>query len=269
MKELFFLNGKSLDGFPPVRALFYGEGVFETFRWKESPPIFLSRHIERMRRGAEFLGIPFPGEREIMLHMENAVEQIGGGDLRVKVCLLGEGCPVFSSSPSGAGVFVSVSRRSAYPETVSLGVCDERRSAESSLLSHKTLNYLSNITARRKAVERGFDEVLFLNTDNAVTETSCHNIFWVKGKKLFTPALSCAILAGVTREAVLDLCPGLGYESVCGSFSIRELFCCDFVFVTNAGAGILYVRGVDGRDMPPVPQDYDALKRSLFLELGW
>ncbi len=269
MRELFFLNGKRFEGFSPIRALFYGEGVFETFRWKERAPVFLPRHIERMRRGAKFLGIPFPQEKEVLLCIENAVDQAGGGDLRVKVCLLSEGNSVFSSPPTGASVFVSVSHRQDPPESISLGVCDERRSIENSLLSHKTLNYLSNITARRKVVDRGFEEVLFLNTENAVTETSCHNIFWVKGNKLFTPAVDCAILAGVTRGVVLDLCPRLGYEPVCGSFPIEELLRCDFVFLTNAVAGIFYVREVSGKEMPSVSQDYNTFKESLFLELGW
>ena len=181
MEEFFFLNGKRLEDPPALRALFYGEGVFESFRWKGAPPVFLSTHLERMRRGAEFLGIPFPGEARVRLRIEDAAEKAEGNDLHVKACLLGEGDAVFHSRPREASLLVSAKPRSESPEAVSLWVCGERRSGRNRLFSHKTLNYLGNVLAKREALEKGFDEALFLDTDGRVAETSCHNVFWVKG----------------------------------------------------------------------------------------
>ena len=269
MEELFFLNGKRLEDPPGLRALFYGEGVFESFGWKGAPPVFLSMHLERMRRGAEFLGIPFPGEDRARLRIEDAAGKAAGEDLHVKVCLFGEGDVVFHSRPREASLLVSVKPRAESPEAVSLWVCGERRSRGNRLFSHKTLNYLGNILAKREALEKGFDEALFLDTDNRVAETSCHNVFWIKGEKLFTPSSECPVLPGVTREIVLRSAESLGYEAVCGSFSLEDILSSDYAFLTNAVAGIVYVSGVDGEAMPPVPQSYRIMRESLLLEFGW
>lgn len=269
MDELFFLDGKKLEDPPALRALFYGEGVFETFRWKSSPPVFLSMHLERMRRGAEFLGIPFPEESRLRLGIEDAVEKATGGDLHVKACLLGEGNTVFHSRPRSASLLVSLRPRAGSPEAVSLWVCGERRSPQNRLFSHKTLNYLGNVLAKREAREKGFDEALFLDTDGRVAETSCHNIFWVKGEKLFTPSSECPVLPGVTREIVLRSAERLGYEPVCGGFPLEELLSSDYAFLTNAVAGIVYIGGVDGEEMHSAPRSYEVIRKSLLSEFGW
>ena len=269
MEENFFLDGKKIEPPPALRALFYGEGVFESFRWKGRAPVFLSMHLERMRSGAGFLGIPVPSASAVRLRIEEAAGEAEGEDLHVKACLLGDGDTVFHSRSQTASLLVSAKRRVCAPESVSVCVCGWRRSRQSCLFSHKTLNYLENVVAKREALQNGFDEVLFLDTDANVAETSCHNVFWVSGKKLFTPSTECPVLPGVTREIVLRLAERIGYETVTGDFSLEELLSSDYVFLTNAVAGIVYVSGVDGDAMPSPPRGYEILRKSLFLELGW
>lgn len=269
MDELFFLDGKRLEGVPALRALFYGEGVFESFRWKGSPPVFLSMHLERMRKGADFLGIPSPPESQVRLRIEDAAGASPGGDLHVKACLLARGDAVYHSKPRAASLLVSVRPRAESQEALSLWVCGERRPPRNSLFSHKTLNYLGNIVAKREAVERGFEEALFLDTGGRVAETSCHNVFWVKGKNLFTPSSECPILPGVTREIVLRSARRLGYEPVCGNFPLEELLSSHYAFLTNAVAGIVYVSGVGADAMSSVPRSYEVMRESLLSEFGW
>lgn len=269
MEKLVFINGKRLGEVSALRAMFYGEGVFETFRWTDSPPLFLSLHLDRMRRGAHYLGLPFPGAAEARRGIEDAVEQAAENDLNVKACLLGDGNTAFHSRPTTASFLVSVKPHVKGPKTISLRVCEERRSSQSRLYSHKTLNYLGNVVAKRAALEKGFDDVLFLDTDGRVAETSCHNIFWVKEKALFTPSAACPILPGVTREIVLRLANRLGYETLCGEFFLDELLSSDYAFLTNAGAGIIYVSSVNGSPTPSAPRSYELVRESLLSEFGW
>lgn len=269
MNDFFFLNEKRLEDPAGIRALFYGEGVFETFRWKNSRPAFVSKHLERLRKGAEFLEIPFPGEEKIMSRVARAVSAAGGDDFYVKVCLLSEGDALFYAAPSVASILVAVRPSAEPPELASLCVSEERRLACGRLFSFKTLNYLGNVLAKREAVRRGFDDLLFLNTDGMVTETSSRNVFWVRGKRLFTPSLDCGLLPGVTREVLLQSAGEFGYEADCGRFSLRELLESDYVFLTSSTAGTVYVDRVDGTTMPPLSESYATVRESLLSKLGW
>lgn len=269
MEEHVFLDGKRLVDQPALRACFFGEGVFETFRWKNSPPAFLSMHIDRMRRGSEFVGIPFPGEAEARHRIADAAATAAPDDLHIKACLLGEGDTSYPSRPHAGSFLVSVKPRATYPDTASLWISDQRRAPQYRLYSHKTLNYLGNIVAKREALANGFDDALFLDTDGNVAESSCHNIFWVSGTTLFTPSSDGPILPGVTREVVLGLADRLGLEPCCGSFPLEELVRSDFAFLTNAVAGIVYVSRVGIRSMPPAPRAFELVREALFLDMGW
>lgn len=75
-------------------------------------------------------------------------------------------------------------------------------------------NYAASLAAGRKARERGFEQVLWLDAIHRrfVEEVGAMNIFFVAGGRLVTPRLTDTFLAGVTRDSVLTLAPALGYE---------------------------------------------------------
>lgn len=68
-------------------------------------------------------------------------------------------------------------------------------------------NYAASLLAAKKAKEKGFDQVLWLDAANrrTVEEVGTMNIFFVLRGELVTPPLSGSILPGVTRDSVLAL----------------------------------------------------------------
>lgn len=73
-------------------------------------------------------------------------------------------------------------------------------------------NYAASLLAGRKAKERGFDQVLWLDAlqRRYVEEVGAMNIFFVVDGTLVTPPLTDSFLAGVTRDSVLELSSTLG-----------------------------------------------------------
>ena len=51
------------DEFARDRGLAFGDGVFETLAWYDVRLLGWSRHMERLRRGCDTLGIPLPSDR--------------------------------------------------------------------------------------------------------------------------------------------------------------------------------------------------------------
>ncbi|MEW6592441.1 MAG: aminotransferase class IV [Candidatus Hadarchaeota archaeon] len=267
--EIIYQYGKPLEDALPLRALFYAEGLFETFRWKKSPPALLKNHVARMKRGAEFLSIPFPGATKIRKAAEVAVKVSGIEDAYVKASLLSSGSLKFHDRASRSRLLIVVRKYEPPRERMRVHIASFRRFSRSRLLTVKSLNYLENMLARREAKSAGCDEAIFLNERDEVAEGSFTNIFWVKGKTLYTPALECGLLPGVTRAALLSLAPGLGLKVVQGKFHLKDVLFSQGAFLTNSLIGISAVSAVDKTKLPCDEKFFMKLKDALFKKMKW
>ena len=90
---------------------------------------------------------------------------------------------------------------------------------------------------KNKAKEDGFKDVLFLNENGYLSETSCANIFIVKNDKIYTPKVSCGLLNGIIRMWVIENFPVIEKE-----LRLDDLKNADEVFITNSLMGIMKVK---------------------------
>ena len=269
MAEFLFLDDEPLDEKLPLRSLLYAEGVFETFRWKGSPPVFINKHLGRMKRGAELIGIPFPGEKPLKDAIERAVDRSKIADAHVKLCLISSGPLKFYERADGGHVLVFVKKYNPPKEYMRGHVGPFKRLSSSPLLSIKSLNYLENVIARREAEGRGYDEAIFLNERGEATEGSATNIFWVKDGVLHTPSVECGLLPGITREALISVAPELGFEVKEGRFGINDVITSQGAFLTNSLVGIAALTEIDKAGIIVDGELFAKLRNSLFQKLGW
>ncbi len=269
MGGFILIDGRPYKEGLPLRSLFYGEGVFETFRWRRGFPVFWDRHVERFKRGAGVLRIPSPDREYIAESVERAVLESGINDAYVKVCLLSQGSPVYYENPSGYSLLIIVREYSSPHWPIKACVSSFRRVSSSPIVGIKSLNYLENVMARREAMESGFNEALFLNERGEVCEGSVSNIFWLKGDVLFTPSLECGVLPGVIRGAVFELARGLGMGIKEGRFYLDSLTSSQGVFFTNSLIGAIPASRINGFEIPYSSQGFLRIKKSLLERLMW
>jgi len=267
--EFLFLDGNPLLEKIPLRSLLYAEGVFETFRWNGSSPAFLERHLARMKQGSEFLSIPFPGEENVKNALEDAIRRSNLTDAYVKICLLSSGSARFYEEAVKSHVLAVVRSYEPSKEHMRANIASFKRNSSSPLLRMKSLNYLENVLARREAGNRGCDEAIFLNERGEIAEGSSTNIFWVKGGMLYTPAVDCGLLPGITREVLISLAPGLGLEVEEGRFGLDEVLSSDAAFLTNSLIGMSALSDVDGTKIALEAKLFTRLRTALFQKLGW
>jgi len=93
----------------------------------------------------------------------------------------------------------------------------------------------------------GYDEAILLDTQGLVAEGSGENIFLVKKGRLFTPPLTSPILAGVTRDAIIQLARDKGLEVAEESFTRDTLYTADEAFFSGTAAELTPIREVDDR----------------------
>ena len=101
----------------------------------------------------------------------------------------------------------------------------------------KSLNYLNNILAKIEAVRAGCIEAMMLNHQGLVSECTADNIFIVARRKLLrTPPRDAGILAGVTREAVMELAAiGEAFRWKRASLTRHDVYVADECFMTGHG----------------------------------
>ncbi len=86
-------------------------------------------------------------------------------------------------------------------------------------------NYAASLMASEEAKELGFTQVLWLDavTRKNIEEVGTMNIFFVIGDTLVTPRLSGSILAGITRDTVIQLAKEWGMPVEERTISIDEV----------------------------------------------
>ncbi|MBK8012589.1 MAG: branched-chain amino acid transaminase [Deltaproteobacteria bacterium] len=110
-----------------------------------------------------------------------------------------------------------------------------------------TGQYTNSVLAKRDANMKGFDEAILLDAQGYVSEGSGENIFVVRDGIVRTPPRGASILAGLTRDSVMQLLSASGVEVREEMITRSELFMADEVFFTGTAAEITPVRAVDGR----------------------
>ncbi len=80
-----------------------------------------------------------------------------------------------------------------------------------------------------------------------VSEATGENVFMVRRGEIWTPPTSSSILAGITRDSVIQIARDLGYTVHEATFTRDELWCADEIFMCGTAAEITPVRDLDDR----------------------
>lgn len=204
----------------------FGLGVFETIAVERGKPVFLARHLDRMNRSAKVLEIEGNVSEEEVLAYLQGHQSIHGA---LKIMLSGKN-KIFTMRENPY-------RPEHYQKGFRLRYSDTLRNETSPLIFHKTFNYGDNILEKRRAAKEGADEMIFRNRWGEVCEGTCTNIFFAKGKKLYTPRVSCGLLPGILRAFLAERF--LAEETSLKEEAIEQMEEC---FVTNSLMGVMPVR---------------------------
>jgi len=225
------------------RGLTLADGVFETMRLRGGTVFRLRRHLARLARGLAALEIPAPPELDDWVL--GAVPAAAGRDASLRLTVTrGEG-PAGVSPPAGAQptVIVTLSPMPSFPASIyDVGlishVASGRRNERAMTAGLKTLAYTDAIAGLLEARRAGADEALFLDTQGHCSEATASNLFAWTGEVLVTPPLSCGVLPGVTREAVLELAHAQGLPAEERAFRLEELLEAEEAFLTSSLRGV-------------------------------
>jgi para-aminobenzoate synthetase/4-amino-4-deoxychorismate lyase len=199
--------------------------LFETILW-DGQFTFLEEHLVRMKNSSDYFSSRFV--REKILDALVLAERTFGPRKKYRVRLL--------LSKNGEP-FVEAFELSEVPLHYRIKIAPERTNSNNRFLFHKTTN--RNLYECYAALAKGenLTDYIFLNERDEITEGAITNIFIEKDRKLFTPPLSCGLLAGVYRQEILR-------TNLSASEAIitkNDLYSADAIYICNSVRGWMKV----------------------------
>lgn len=155
----------------------------------------LSLHIKRLRESAKYFDFRYE-EEKIISSLKNLRKKLNNHYYRVRLLLSKDGSLELQTQPLKDFEFCCKT-----PVKIKLSkiLIDK----DNLFLYHKTTNRRIYNKEYNNYARCGYFDVLFLNTDKQITETSRGNIFLKIDDKLFTPPIKSGVLSGVFREFIL------------------------------------------------------------------
>ena len=239
---------------PVIRAddegLLRGRAAFETLRVYAGRPFRLENHLDRLTASAASIGLPAVERRRLQVLVGLVLPKASGGDASLRL--------VWTAGPTG-GVPSALALLSSIPEWIetarergatAVSLLGVRASAPWLLPGVKSTSYAVNMAAEAEARRRGVDEAIFVDADGILLEGTVTNVWWRVGETLYTPSLDLGILAGVTRDTLLELAPEQGFGIEQGRFPLSDLTGAHEAFTSSSVRELLPVVELDGAAIP-------------------
>ncbi len=232
----------------------FGDSVYEVLRTYGGRAFEPGRHFRRLRASAARLGIPVPDpDASLLAQVDALLARTTDPESYIRIVVsrgLGDCSYNFDrvQGPTVVMIQKPLPRPPAwhYESGIKVAAVDVRRNHPRALdPAIKSSNLLNNILAVREAQSRGAEEPLLLNQEGFLAEGASTNVFLVRGGTVATPPLSAGILAGITREVLLELLPTLGIPSREEPLRLADLLGADEAFITSTTREVVPVASVD------------------------
>ena len=261
MPKSISMNGRLV---PPAEAtvsvfdhgLLYGDGVFEGIRVYGGRVFLMRKHIARLYESARAIRLEIPVDPEEMARLTREVVADNGivdGYIRLVITRGGNQLGLDIRKTRDPQVIIIADTISLYPQEhyeqgLKLITAATIRNHPAALSPRiKSLNYLNNIMAKVEATDAGCLEAVMLNHKGEVSECTGDNLFLVKDGRITTPPLDAGILAGITRETVIDLAREAGLDVSETALTKHDVYIADECFLTGTAAEVIPATSLDRR----------------------
>jgi len=236
------------------RGFCYGDGLFETLRASNGQIFYIEQHIDRLFDSLQQVLIELPMTR---LELTKAVKETLARNkyknaiIRLMVTRGDTESNIQIDSKIHPTLVINIRPftplpKVAYKKGIRVMLFQERANLVNGLsLRLKSCNYLSNILIKEFSNKKNYTEGIVVDPDFGVTEGTTSNIFIVEQGQIKTPPLSPYVLAGITRQVVLEIAREHKIPFTEEKITADELIYADEVFITNSCIEIVPVTQVN------------------------
>jgi branched-subunit amino acid aminotransferase/4-amino-4-deoxychorismate lyase len=261
MTEYISWNGKIVekDKFhisPDNRSFRYGDGFFETMKIVNNNILLAGFHFTRFFSSLQLLSFDVP----VLFTQEYFTEQIQNllkknkhsSLARVRMMIYRGNGGLFDPENHYPNFVIQT-----WPlqETINelntngldIDIYTEARKVCDSFSMVKSNNYLSYAMAALWAKKNKLNDCVLLNPYNNICDSVIANIFIVQNNLIKTPAITQGCVNGVARSYLIECCKNNNIAISETTISVQDMVDASEVFLTNAVAGIRWVRQLGER----------------------
>lgn len=234
------------------RAFKFGDGFFESMRMCNGKLQYPELHADRIKAtmkalkmdGYNLLDDYFLKQKTAELARKNKIQ--GNARFRLTIYRQGEGLYMPETNKAGYLLEAKPLETQGYEfnkKGVIIDVFDEITKPINKLSNYKTTNSLPFVMAAIYQKQHRLDEVLLLNQNGFLCESTSSNLFVIYQNKIYTPALSEGCVGGVMRNVIMQLAKQHQLPLIEAQINPQILNEAEEVFLTNAVNGVRWVMG--------------------------
>lgn len=240
-------NGKIISADVPViqadnRGFRYGDGLFETLKYKNGSLILLDEHLARLWKGMKLMKFELPRlftpdklESETLALISK--NKLASARVRITVFRGNGGLfdPV-NLHPNYLIEALPLPENNGQWNENGLHLClyeDIKKQTDVfSQLKHN--NFLPYVMGSLFAKEMKCNDALLLNTESNLADSTIANVFIIKNNLIYTPPLTDGCIDGIMRNTVIRTLRLLHYQVIESSIQPEFLLDAEEIFLTNS-----------------------------------
>jgi branched-chain amino acid aminotransferase len=256
----FNYNGKILEeGInilgPASRGLRYGDGIFETMKFKGGNLILADEHFARLWKGMQLLQFeitklltPDKLEQEIF----SLINKNKLAAARVRLTIIRSDGGLYDAKNHTLNYIIeatALAEDTGMLNNNGLQLCiyeDAKKSIDSfSNIKHN--NYLPYFMGAIFAKKQQCNDAIILNSKGNICDSTIANVFCIKDGAIYTPSLNEGCVAGVMRKWLIEQIREEGFIVHEAVVTKDDLLNADEIFLSNSIYNIRWVGGIENK----------------------
>jgi branched-chain amino acid aminotransferase len=251
-------NGKLLPEDTPIingnnRGLRFGDGLFETLKYRNGNFVLLDEHLSRLWQGLKLLQFQIPklftlDQLEQQLH--SLIDKNKCQHARIRITVFRGNGGLYDAENHHPNYLLQcwpLNNQTGQWNENGLHCClyESIQKTTDAISNCKHNNFLPYVQGALHAQQQQCNDALIFNIHHRICDSTIANIFWIKDGQVFTPPLSEGCIAGILRAELIHTLKGTAHEVRESTLSKEILLEADEVFLTNSIHEMRWVSRID------------------------
>ena len=253
-------NGKTLPADSLLvgadnRGLRFGDGLFETIKYKHHQLILLDEHLARLWNGMKALQFDIPKlftPDVIEAHILSLLKKNNHANARIRLAIIRGNGGLYDASSNAPNYIIqtwSLPESNGILNENGLQLCIYRDAVKAidSFSNLKHNNYLPYFMGAQYAKTNKCNDAIILNQSQRICDTTIANLFVIKENEIYTPSLSEGCVAGVMRHFIIEELKKMGHTVIEKEMTEKDLLEAEEIFLTNSIYNIRWVGSIGNK----------------------